>query len=197
MTERNAVPQSPVQQLARSLDDTRTLVDGVRDDQWEQPTPCAEWSVLDVVQHLTAGNHLFASALLGDDPSPSDAGLRSDEAGPAYRESAEALLAAFGSPGVLERVVVVPFGAVPGVVALHLRLVEALVHGWDVARATGQQAGHDDEIAEQALGFTRAKLSEVPPDRSPFGPPVAVSDDAAALDRLAACLGRNVDALRR
>lgn len=183
---------SPVQQLARSLDDTGALVEGIGDDQWGRPTPCAEWSVLDVVQHLVAGNHFFADALTGSSSATPTSEIRPDLASAAYRASADALLAAFDSPGVLERIVAVPFGAVPGVVALHLRLVEALVHGWDLARATGQQPGLDDELAEQELGFTRGKLEEIPPDRSPFGPPVSVADDASALDRLAACLGRDV-----
>ncbi len=190
------MPRSPVEQLARSLEDTGKLIEGVRDHQWKLPTPCAEWSVGDLVRHLITGNHLFARALLGVSSStePAGATLRPDQWGAAYRESATALLAAFGSPGVLERVVTVPFGAVPGVVALHLRVVEALVHGWDLARATGQSTRCDEELAEQELEFTRSKLADVPPDRSPFDPPQRVAEDAPALDRLAARLGRDVNA---
>lgn len=185
---------SPVQQLARSLEDTAEVIEGVRDDQWDQPTPCSEWSVRDVVNHLVTGNDLFARALDGTPPSTAGTdGLSPDQWAAAYRESANALLAAFSSPGAMDRVVKVPFGEVPGVVALHLRLVEALAHGWDLARATGQPPRADEELAEQALEFTRAKLADVPPERSPFGPPQPVTDDASALDRLAACLGRDVN----
>jgi uncharacterized protein (TIGR03086 family) len=95
---------------------------------------------------------------------------------------------------VLERSVTVPFGTIPGIVALHLRMTELLVHGWDLARATGQRPAFPDDLAEQELAFTRSKLTDIPPDRSPFGPPQPVADDAAAIDRLAACLGRNVTA---
>ncbi|MGI8535250.1 MAG: TIGR03086 family metal-binding protein [Mycobacteriales bacterium] len=187
---------TPVEQLERSLDDTRTLVEAVRDDQWDLPTPCAEWSVRDLVDHLTAGNRLFARALLGDPSSTASGpdGIPSPSTPAAYRDSAAALLAAFSAPGVMERVVTVPFGAVPGVVALHLRLVESLVHGWDLARATGQSPECDEEVAEQELRFTQQKLADVPPDRSPFGPAQPVDAEAPALDRLAACLGRDVDA---
>ena len=73
-----------------------------------------------------------------------------------------------------------------------IRIVEQLVHGWDLATATGQRPAFADEIAEQALAFTRPNLANIPPDRQPFGPPRAVSDSAPALDRLAALCGRKV-----
>lgn len=102
-----------------------------------------------------------------------------------------ALQAAFAQPGVLEKVVTVPIGAVPGVVALHLRIAESLVHGWDLAQATGQPTdGLPDDLAEQELEFSRRRLPDLPPDRRPFAPVQPVSDDAPALDRLVALLGR-------
>ena len=186
------VSLSPVESLRTSLDDTGRLITGVRAEQWNHPTPCTEWSVRDLVNHLITGNELFARVLLGESAGavPTSTDVRPDHAD-AYRESAEALLAAFASPGAMDRLVTVPSGTVPGVVALHLRLVEALVHGWDLARATGQPLRYDEEIAERALEFTRMSLADVPPDRSPFGPPRPVPDDAPALERLAACLGRD------
>lgn len=189
------MPDSPLQQLSRSLDALGQLVQGIRDEQWDDPTPCTQWSVRDLVSHLVAGNRLFTAVLLDGVPPdvPGDGQVTRDELRTAHRESAEALLAAFASPGVMDRVVTVPFGTVPGRAALHLRLVEALVHGWDLAHATGQSPRFDDELAEQELEFTRERLADVPPERSPFGPPQAVSDDRPALDRLAACLGRDVE----
>lgn len=184
------MPRSPVEQLARALQDTGALVSAVQEDQWEKPTPCAEWSVSELVEHLTLGNHLFARALLGE--SLPAALAPSGPPSAAYRESADALLTAFRTPDALEREITVPFGAVPGIVALHLRLVESLVHGWDLARATEQALRCDEELAAQELEFTRAKLADVPPERSPFGPPQPIADDAPALDRLAAYLGRPV-----
>lgn len=187
---------SPVEQLRRALDDTGQLIAAVRAVQLSGPTPCADWAVRDLVAHLIAGNYLFASALRVESPSPRPDGADGPDGQAlvgAYRDSVEVLLAAFELPGALERVVTVPFGSVPGIVALHLRVVEALVHGWDLARATGQPCHFADELAEQELEFTRVKLGDLPPGRSPFGPPRPVADDAPAIDRLAACLGRNVD----
>lgn len=192
---------TPVDQLARALDVTEQVVATVRDEQWIQPTPCTDWTVRDLVDHLVGGNRLFAGILRGE-PSPSPADLRGgqgvdhlgDDPVAAYRDAADALLAAFRAPGVLERTFAVPIGPVPGVVALHLRLVEALVHGWDLARATGRPVRFPDDLAEQELAFTRGRLTDLPPGRSPFAPPQPVAADAPAIDRLVALLGRQVAA---
>jgi uncharacterized protein (TIGR03086 family) len=168
-------------QLADALDRFGGLVAGVRDEQWALPTPCPDWDVRGLVTHVTNGNLQVASAL-GAETSPLDG----------YAGSAAAVLAAFRVPGAMERIATVPFGAVPGAFALHLRLTELLVHGWDLARATGQATDFPASLAEQELAFALRTLPSVPKDRSPFGPSRPVADDASALDRLAACLGRDV-----
>lgn len=102
---------------------------------------------------------------------------------------------ASGTPGALDQVIIVPFGSVPGIVALHLRVTEALVHGWDLARATGQSAPFPEGLVEAATAFTRANLANIPPERRPFAPPKAIDDEAPAIDQLAALLGREVTPL--
>jgi uncharacterized protein (TIGR03086 family) len=184
----------PVGQLSAALETTGQLIASVRTDQWSEPTPCSQWNVRDLVGHLVAGNALFARALGSSEPEPDREAGQDDDLLPAYRASAAALAGAFEQPGVLEKIVTVPFGTVPGFVALHLRITEVLVHGWDLARATGQPATFADDVAKQELAFSRKALGDVPPDRSPFAPPQPVADDAPAIDRLAACLGRDVAA---
>jgi len=94
--------------------------------------------VWDLVNHLVAGNRLFAGLLRGEPSAsrsiPRGIDQRGAELVVAYRGAAAELLAAFELPGVMQRVVIVPFGSVPGVLALHLRLIEAIVHGWDLAK---------------------------------------------------------------
>lgn len=190
---------SPIDDLTAVIDTTGDLIATVRPDQWAAPTPCPEWSVRDLVAHLVAGHRLFAGILRGEPVLTPDAlepkDIGDDPAG-AYREAGKDLLVAFGAPGVLARVVEVPVGPVPGVVAARLRAVEDLVHGWDLATATGRRARFPDEVAERALEFSRAKLDDVPPDHSPFAPPRPVAGDAPPLDRLVALLGREVSAPR-
>jgi uncharacterized protein (TIGR03086 family) len=179
------VNQATVEQLADAADRTGQLVAGIKPDQWGEPTPCAEWDVQSLVAHLINGNTMFAAAIAGQAPT-----YKSLRAG--FDESAATLLAAFRQPGALEKVVTVPFGRVPGVIALHLRLTELLVHGWDLARATGQPTDFPEHVVEQELAFTVGALAGMPPERRPFEPPKRVADSAPALDRLVARLGRDV-----
>ena len=191
------MPATPLNQLREALDATGRLVAAVGEGQWEAPTPCAEWNVRQLVSHLVVGNLLFSQVVAGDATPLEEIRQRigTDPLGEdpvaAYRTGADAVLAAFGRPGALDRAVTVPVGTVPGVVALHLRIVEALVHGWDLARAIGRQLEVDDQLTQQELAFTREKL-DLPGNRRPFAPPQPVAEDAPALDRLAALLGRTV-----
>jgi uncharacterized protein (TIGR03086 family) len=190
------MPAQPVDQLAHALDVAEDLVAAVRDDQWGAPTPCADWTVRDLVNHLVGGNLLFADALRGEPLPPLEELRRNrdrlgDDPVAAFRVAADTLLVAFRQPGALDQVVTVPVGTVPGIGALHLRLVETLVHGWDLARATGRPPGFPEALAEQELAFSRAKLADLPAGRTPFAPSQPAPDDAPALDRLAALLGRD------
>jgi len=184
-----------VEGLARALDVTGVLVAGVRDEQWTDPTPCSEWNVADLVGHIVSGNWLFAGILRGGQPDLSGgspaAGLGGDLPA-SYRQTAGDLVAAFSRPSVLEEMFTVPFGTVPGTVALHLRITELLVHGWDLARATAQHARFPDDLAVQELAFSSRALAGIPTGRSPFGPPQPAPPGAGPLDQLAALLGRDV-----
>jgi uncharacterized protein (TIGR03086 family) len=195
---------SPVDDLAAALAGTEQLVTRIGPDEWELPTPCAGWSVRNVVNHLVGGGLLFVRVLGGEPLPPREelvAAARTDRLGDdavgAYRTSAAALVDAFRGEGVLDRMMTVPAGTFPGIAALHLRIVEALVHGWDVARATGHPLTFPDELVEQELAFTRDTLPRLPPrpaGQGPFAPAQPVPNDAPALDRLAALLGRPLTA---
>ena len=114
----------------------------------------------------------------------------------ASRTSADEMLAAFRAPGVLERTHTVPAATLPGPAVVHLRTVETLVHGWDLARATSQPAPFPDELVEAELGSSRELLGRLPAGRRPFGPFRPVADGAPAIDRLAALLGRAPEGVR-
>ncbi|MEV4638021.1 TIGR03086 family metal-binding protein [Actinoplanes sp. NPDC049548] len=172
-----------VDQLAGAIAHIGQLIAGIKPDQWGDPTPCAGWDVQALVSHLVLGNAIDTSALTARPMT-----FRALQAG--FDESAGELVAAFRAPGALDRTLEIPFGRVPGVVALHLRLTELLVHGWDLSQATGQPAGFADDVVEQALTHTAPMLTAMPDGRRPFDAPVKAAASAPALDRLAFRLGR-------
>src|SRR5450432_3977161 len=190
-----------VEQLARALAATDELIVAVDDDQWSNPTPCPDWTVHALVNHLVFGNQLFGGLMRGEPLPPIDElrQLRTvDRLGgdpiKAYRDSGTALQAAVSEPGALERACMSPIGPVPGHVLLNLRIAEALVHGWDLAQATGQPVRLPADVAEHALAFSRSQFEGDLPRTGRFGAAQPVADDAAEIERLAAYLGRSVPA---
>ena len=192
--------QSRVGELREALDLTGGLVSGVQPEQWSLPTPCTEWDVRQLVDHLVAGNQLFARVLGGEPFEEAAPAVRAvgdrlgADAGAAYEASARDLLAAFALPGVLERPVRVPFGTVPGAVARHLRITECLVHGWDLARALGASFDPPAALVEQELAFSAPMLSQVPPERRVFAPSRPTAGGGRPIERLVALLGRDTGA---
>jgi uncharacterized protein (TIGR03086 family) len=189
-----------VEQLESVYATMRPLVAAVGPDQWSAPTPCGDWDVRALLAHVVGGNRVFAAARRGASLEEARQQLAGDPLGPdpvaAYGQAVEAVAAAFREPGALERPMTVPFGTVPGDVALHLRIVEALVHGWDLAMATGRTVSYPDDVVEQEIAFSTEFLPRVPPDRQPFGPSRPVAAGAPPLDRLVALLGRDVRGVR-
>lgn len=185
---------STIEDLGRVLDATEALVAAVADDQWSAPTPCTEWSVRELVNHMTAGNHLFASALHGHPLPVAAVAAPPDLLGPdpagSFHAAADALVQAFAAPGALDTEVDLPIRRMPAAEALNLRTVEIITHGWDLAHATGQQTRYDDAVVEEQIAFSRALLPHIPEGRTPFAPPQSVAEDAPPIDRLVALLGR-------
>jgi uncharacterized protein (TIGR03086 family) len=184
--------------LATALEGTVRLVAAVTEDQWDLPTPCSDWTVRQLVNHVVGGNRLFTRVLSGEPLPPRDQlGARAGEdqlgtdPAAAYAGSAADLLSALRAPGVLAGTYTVPAATLPGPAIVHLRTVETLVHGWDLARATDRPTPFPEDLAEGELAFSRDLLGRIPEGRHPFGPSQPVDDDAPAIDRLAALLGRD------
>ena len=181
------------EQLGRAFDAVAGLISNIRADQWSAPTPCTDWTVRQVVNHLIGMNRVFAALLAGQPPPPRPSAdhVEDDPVG-AYRGSAAALLAAFSRPGVLERTYHGPLGSATGAERLQIRLYDLLAHGWDLAQATEQPADLPEDLAEQSLAFARTQLTEqARPGR--FGPAQIVDEQASAIERLVAFLGRPVN----
>ena len=179
--------------LARALAATDAVAAGIAAAQWSSPTPCTELDVRAVLNHLVSGNLLFAAIIQGEPPPDRNADHLVDDPATAFRCASEGLREAFARPGVLETIYTAPFGTAPGAALAHVRVVEVLVHGWDLARATAQPAAFPDDVAERALAGVKQRLTSRPAGPgAPFAAEVPVPDDAPAIDRLAGYLGRPV-----
>jgi uncharacterized protein (TIGR03086 family) len=177
---------------------TDRIVEQVTPDQHELPTPCSEWNVRELSNHLV-GTLVLGEALLTDtNPSVEVApgalpgsDLVGDAPLEAYRAGVESLLAAATGDAVT-RVHTTPLGDMPGPALAGFTAMDVFVHGWDLAKATGQRPSWDDELAEQILGFARQTVSDEAGTRAPrIGPQVPYAADAPATQRLVAFLGRN------
>jgi uncharacterized protein (TIGR03086 family) len=181
----------PTYALGLILDGYADLVAGVTPAQWSAPTPCENWDVRTLVNHVVMGQHVFIAALQ-DQPRPDVAAdyLGDDPLG-SFQGASQALLTAFDLDGVMSKTIKVPFGEIPGFGAMHLRSIEGLVHGWDLAKATGQPLRFPEELTAAELAFAQAAIGAVPREGR-FADEQPVASDAPALEQLAALLGRSV-----
>jgi uncharacterized protein (TIGR03086 family) len=181
-----------IEHLASAFDVVGALIARVQPGQWSAPTPCTDWTVRRLVDHLIGMNRIFTALLAGQAPPERPAAdfLEADPIG-AYRDTAAALVSAFAAPGVLSREYPGPLGSATGAQRLQIRLYDLLAHGWDLARATEQRLDLPDDLAEQSLAFARTQVSDqARPGR--FAPAQAVDEHTPAIERLAAFLGRPV-----
>ena len=180
--------------LSRALEAAGDVVAGVGADQWELPTPCEHWTVRHVVSHLVLGNRRHAALVRGDQLGPRPEGLPEDVLGDdphaVFTASAQEVLSAFATPGVASTIYDTPIGKVPGSGVLHLRATDGIVHGWDIAVATGQSLEAPDFVVGELLTFARTRLADAPPN-GPFKESRCIAEDAPVLEQLVAVLGRD------
>jgi uncharacterized protein (TIGR03086 family) len=182
--------------LENAFTTTRALVANVTREQLDDPTPCRSWTVRDLVNHIVAGSHWYAATMSsGEWSPPGDQDHTAGDFVVDYDRGIAETLAAFGAPGALERPVTLPFGTFPGEMFLGLATTDTFVHGWDLAKATGQPTDLDPVLAAQLLERARAVMTEDrrgPDGKAPFGVERVAPAGAGAAGELAAFLGREV-----
>lgn len=182
----------------QALESTHTLVAGIGSEQWPDPTPCDDWDVRQLVNHLVAGNlwvvELTAGRAIADVGDRLDGDRLGDLPLHAYDRSAAAAATAFDAPGAMEAPCAVSYGPVPGSIYAGHRLVDVVVHGWDIAVATGQDPSLDPELIEACWEVVRPQLRELQASGM-FGSELAGPASPDPQERLLAALGRGVIAL--
>ena len=179
----------PRPRYAAAIGWVHDLVGAVPADRLSDPTPCAEYDVRALLGHLVATLHRARAIAEGGDPTAEPTvvtGVADDGWNAAFDTAADKALAAWADDDLLDREVPVPWGRVPGRIALWGYLNEALVHGWDLAVATDQDAEADPALAEEALTVMRQALpAEQRGGPVPFTPVVVPAPDAGATEQLA------------
>jgi uncharacterized protein (TIGR03086 family) len=192
----------PFSAFEYAIASTAEIIKGTAPDQADLPTPCTEWAVRDVISHVIGTLWLSEALFTGHPPrypmvpgglptpAPDGSGLGGDDPVAAYAEASAAALAAAGEGDTLTRMHVTPLGEMPGPVLAGFTTLDIAVHGWDLARATGQPADLDGRLAAHVLAFAEQALA-TPETRGPrIGPARPVPDGAPVTQRLAAFLGR-------
>jgi uncharacterized protein (TIGR03086 family) len=177
----------------QALQATGRLVDNVKDEQLGDPTPCDGWSVRELLNHVVSGNfwvgELVAGKTIEEVGDKLDGDVLGNDVAAAYRESATVAGAAFKEPGAMERPVAVSYGPVPGEVYAGHRLIDVLVHGWDLAKGTGQDTTLDPALVDACWAVVEPQLDMLAGSGA-FGSAVEVGPDASPQTRLLAALGR-------
>jgi uncharacterized protein (TIGR03086 family) len=177
----------------QALGATRRFVAGVSESEWSDPTPCAAWNVGELLNHVVAGNwwaaELARGATIEEVGSRLDGDQLGDDAHDAYDRSAEAAAAAFEAPGVLDAPCAVSYGPVPGLVYAGHRFIDILIHGWDLAVATGQDRALQPDLVDACWAVVEPQ-ADLLRGSGQFGHDVTVSAGGDPQTQLLAALGR-------
>jgi len=177
----------------QALEATGRIVSGVVAEQWDAPTPCAEWNVRELMNHLVAGNlwaaELAAGATIADVGDRLDGDVLGDDPADAYAESARTASAAFHRPGAMDAPCAVSYGPIPGSIYAGHRLLDVLVHGWDLAVASGRDATLDRTLVQGCLEVVEPQ-AELLRASGMFSDDVTAPPGASPQTHLLALLGR-------
>lgn len=148
----------------------------------DAPTPCDQWDVRALLNHMLDTQRYFIGAARGEKaqlPSPTPPDVLSDDPVGDFERTRVDALRAFGEPGVVEKM-----GP-----SLGIALSDQLLHGWDLAQATGQDPTMPDDLAQAAYEMIHGRLTEEQ-RQGVFKDEIPTAADASPQERLLAYAGR-------
>ncbi len=179
--------ESPVVLYWSATERAVAVAEAVAPEQLDLPTPCSEWTVQDVLDHLGNGAEYLLAAIVGRTPVPL-AGV----SGSAYGKAVAQVLGGLAGPGVMDRMCLSPLGfdwtireAVAGT------FMDVLIHTWDLARATGQDETLDPALVDACVAMFLPHMPEMGRAAGIVGPAVEIGPDATTQARLIAAMGRH------
>jgi uncharacterized protein (TIGR03086 family) len=193
------VDDSIVELDAQAVSESVKLVERSTAADLARPTPCAGWTLLDLLTHMVTQHYGFAAAAAGDgDLAQWHPRSLGDDPVAAYRAAADHVLAAFAANGVLDRQFPLPeiprAPAFPARQAISFHFIDYVVHSWDVAKALAVDVNFDAPLLDAALAVAQA----VPGGKARLGPGAAFGpkiewSGGTRLDEIVAILGRSPD----
>lgn len=181
--------------LEESQRAAREVLVAVESEHLDQPSPCEDWDVAQLINHLVGTQWYFASAITGAPLDSADQDVARGDFVAAFDAAAAKAIEAFSEPGLMQRTLDLPFGQLTGAQFLNFAALETLAHAWDVAFATDQDTDLTPATATSLLDQARRS---VPPEArggsgSAFGPERSAPAGSPPADQLAAFLGRQID----
>jgi uncharacterized protein (TIGR03086 family) len=181
------------EQLEQAIATTRSILVGVTKQQLGDETPCANWKVSDLVNHIVGGQYFFEASVKGE-PLEGETDFSATDFVSAFDDGSERCLAAFRTDGAMDKMLTLPWGQMKGSAFAGLSATDTFTHGWDLARATGQNTDLAPSLATTLLAGAKQAIAPAfrNPEGNPFGPEQTAPDGSSAADQLAAFLGRKV-----
>ena len=177
---------SPVELFEQAAAGAAAVMAGVPAARLGDPTPCAEWTVQQLIDHIVGGADYLSAALVGGAPSTSTTRTVDD-----YRHALELLGRGLRVPGVLERTCTSPLGFDWSIgQATAGTFMDTLIHTWDLATAIDQDASLDPSLVDACVAMFLPDMPERGRAAGLVGPPVDIGPDASPQDRLLAAMGR-------
>jgi uncharacterized protein (TIGR03086 family) len=185
--------RDPVALLVVANDEFARRLRLVGRDDWRRPTPCSGWDVRALVNHVIGANLRYVLLLHGA-PSEQVEATRTidhlgDDALASFVATADDVVACFHEDGALERMASHATGDRTGRELLSMRVLDAAIHGWDLARAIGADETLSDDVVSFLLAYT-ADLDLGPQQRAFAQPDAEAPRNASPQDQLLHRLGR-------
>src|SRR5215204_5912740 len=189
------INMTPLDVCRRTLENTQQVINRVTPEDLVKPTPCSDWDVRALVNHMVGVLGALEAPARGEQVDFSATGsedvIGSDPAG-TFSKNASEFMAAWSAPGAIERVVTSMFGEQPSAFYLGLATADILLHGWDLASAIGAPSTMDETTSAEVLAnMQRILKPEMRGEGKAFASEATCASDASVQERLVAFSGRS------
>jgi uncharacterized protein (TIGR03086 family) len=178
-----------IERIEKATGHTSTIVHGVKDGQLGDQTPCSEFDVRALLNHMIGGLDMLNIAASGGKATRPEGDQFGAEPGKDYDERRARLLETLRSGDVVSNNWEMPFGSMPGQMMAGIAFVEHVTHGWDLAKATGQDTTIPEHLVDEALGVV-TPMDQMWRMPGVCGPKIEIPDSASKTDQFAGFMGR-------